>query len=191
MDGVAGIIVCVFVGLLGGLVLWNILTGSIKLEKLISEANGDASMARLQLLIFTFVIAMSLFLIIAYKKDFPTIPTEILGLLGISAGSYVIGKGIQFSKTEGITGIVPSVVVATPTVTLQTGQSQQFTATVACLADQSVRWSINPPAPGGGTITPDGLYTAPTTAPTPPTVTVMVTSVADPKLSSSIAIQLS
>ena len=75
-----------------------ILTGRIKLDKLISEPNGDASLSRFQFLIFTFVIAASFFLIVVGVDPprFPdSIPSEIFVLLGISAGTYAISKGIQ------------------------------------------------------------------------------------------------
>ncbi|WP_339375755.1 hypothetical protein [Calothrix sp. NIES-2098] len=70
----------------------------INLDMLLSESTGDASLARFQLLIFTFVISMSLVLIITSSKPpaFPTaIPDQILGLLGISSTSYVLGKALQ------------------------------------------------------------------------------------------------
>ena len=81
-------------------------TGKINLEKLISEADGTASMSRFQLLVFTLVIAMSLFLVIVGKTPlaFPDIPPEILALLGISGGSYVISKGIQKANNGGTNG---------------------------------------------------------------------------------------
>jgi hypothetical protein len=109
IQGLTGIVIALFVGVFGFMIIWKIRTGDINLSRLISEANGDASMARFQLLIFTFVISLSLFWVIVKTGGFPpTIPSEILGLLGISAGSYVLGKGIQFSKTEGITGTIPA-----------------------------------------------------------------------------------
>ena len=96
-----GWIVTVFIGLLEGLVLYKILDGTIKLDKLISESNGDASLSRFQFLIFTFVIAMSLFFVIVSQNPiaFPSeIPAGIFSLLGISGGTYVISKGIQKSR---------------------------------------------------------------------------------------------
>ncbi|BAY22578.1 hypothetical protein NIES2100_23410 [Calothrix sp. NIES-2100] len=70
----------------------------INIDMLISESTGDASLARFQLLIFTFVISMSLVLIVASNQppSFPKIiPDQILGLLGISSTSYVLGKALQ------------------------------------------------------------------------------------------------
>ena len=88
----------VFLGALMLILLVLILLGRIKLDKLISEPNGDASLSRFQFLIFTFVIAVS-FLLIVVGTDppmFPSrIPSEIFLLLGISAGTYAISKGIQ------------------------------------------------------------------------------------------------
>ena len=74
----------------------------INLERLISDENGDASLSRFQFLIFTFVISMSLVLIIVSGEEGPAfpnpIPPEILGLLGISGFSYVLAKGIQAGR---------------------------------------------------------------------------------------------
>jgi hypothetical protein len=73
----------------------------IDLEKLISEENGDASMSRFQLLIFTLVISLSLLLTIVSNKPFAfpkEIPNQILALLGISGGSYVLSKAVQSAK---------------------------------------------------------------------------------------------
>src|SRR6185295_17328995 len=96
-----------FLGALGIAILYYIFTARIDLSQLISEPSGDASMSRFQLLVFTFVVAASLFLITAsvHPPNFPKeIPNGILVLLGISASSYLVSKGIQFSSPEGATG---------------------------------------------------------------------------------------
>jgi hypothetical protein len=98
---VAGWIVTLFVGALGLLVLWKMYTNKIDLTMLISEPNGDASLSRFQFLLFTFIIGMSIFLLMFADPNapkFPDIPTGVLGLLGISAGSYVVAKGIQAQR---------------------------------------------------------------------------------------------
>src|SRR5215813_9712480 len=105
---VAGLLVDLWIGGMGVLVLLLIAAGKIDLSRLISEPNGDASMSRFQLLIFTFVIALSLFLVIvgdgSEAPHFPAvIPGGILALLGISGSSYLVSKGIQFSSPEGVT----------------------------------------------------------------------------------------
>jgi hypothetical protein len=96
---VIGWILTIFVGLLAAWILFLIVTGKIDLSQLISEPTGQASLSRFQFLIFTFVIALSLFLIIVAgdKPAFPPIPGQILALLGISGGSYVVAKGIAVS----------------------------------------------------------------------------------------------
>jgi hypothetical protein len=101
-----GYIVCGFLGLLAATILWMIWTKQIDLCKLLCEANGDASMSRLQLLIFTFVVAVSLFYLVekgVNPAGFPDIPSGVLTILGISASTYAVSKGISFSREEGVT----------------------------------------------------------------------------------------
>lgn len=102
---VVGWMLAVLIAALGAAVLYFIITGKIKLSGLLDEEGGEkASMARFQFLVFTFVIAMSLFLIIASsggtdgKLSFPDIPAEIFALLGISGGSYLVSKGITSNQ---------------------------------------------------------------------------------------------
>ena len=103
-----------FLGLIGVAILYYVFTGRIDLSGLISEPSGDASMSRFQLLVFTFVIAASLFLIIASATPpaFPgTIPNGILVLLGISSSSYLVSKAIQQTSPEGLSGRGPQVTI--------------------------------------------------------------------------------
>jgi hypothetical protein len=93
-----GYLATTLIGLFGFVILWRIFTGRIDISLLISEANGSASLSRFQFLIFTFVISLSLLLIILGSPGgpkFPDIPAGIYALLGISAASYVVSKGIQ------------------------------------------------------------------------------------------------
>jgi hypothetical protein len=85
--------------LYGFAVLVYIANGRIDLSGLLSETDGKgASMSRFQLLIFTMVIALSLFMVVAATMEFPkSIPPEVLTLLGISASTYAVSKGIQMS----------------------------------------------------------------------------------------------
>jgi IPT/TIG domain len=84
-----------FIGVIGLLVVWKILINQIKIDMLISDESGNASLSRFQFLIFTFVIAGGLLFLILNKSDFPNIPNGVLALLGISGGSFVVAKGIQ------------------------------------------------------------------------------------------------
>lgn len=99
-----GWMLAIFIVVLEGIFVAFIVMGRINITRLISDENGDASLSRFQFLIFTFVISMSLFYLIASVTPpaFPRIPVEILGLLGISGGTYAIAKGIQASRDTGL-----------------------------------------------------------------------------------------
>ena len=102
---VAGWIIAVFIAGLGLLVLYRILRGDIDLNKLLEDEQGKASLSRFQFLIFTFVIAMSLFLVITAQQPPafpPEIPGEIFALLGISGGSYLVSKGVQANREASL-----------------------------------------------------------------------------------------
>jgi len=100
---VCGYGVCIFMGLTCATLLWFIWTDKIDLSRLLAEENGSASMSRFQLLIFTMVIAISLFMLVEKNGALPEIPQGILTLLGISASTYAVGKGISYSRDEGVT----------------------------------------------------------------------------------------
>ncbi len=92
----------VIIFLFGFMILAAIASGKIDISRILEEkspgggSGGGASMSRFQLLIFTFVIAVSLFIIVVNTGDFPDkIPPEVLTLLGISATTYAVSKGIQ------------------------------------------------------------------------------------------------
>lgn len=76
-----------------------------------------------------------------------------------------------------------------PGAVLTANQTLQFTAAVNGTANQNVTWSIDP-ATGAGTISTDGLYTAPATIAAEQTVTVRGTSAADATKSATVLITL-
>jgi hypothetical protein len=176
---VAGYLVCGTVGILAALVLWNIADGSIDLSRLLSEPTGDASLSRFQFLVFTIVIALSLFLVIVSAKPaaFPNIPGTVLSLLGISGSSYLISKGIQFSDPAGVTDRSTDIVISPVTAIVRYGQTQQFKADVPRKPGSSVTWQV---IAGIGTISATGLYAAPAAPPAATTqqqhATIQVTS---------------
>ena len=93
------------------IILYKMFTNQISLTYLISDDRGFASLSRFQFLVFTFVIAMTLFYLIIAQGRYPEIPNQILALLGISGGSFVVAKGIQTSHDVGMaqaTGQAPS-----------------------------------------------------------------------------------
>lgn len=100
MARVCGFVLCFFLGFLALTILYLIWTKQIDLKYLLSEPNGDASMSRFQLLIFTFVVAFGLFEVIENNMSIPDIPTGVLTLLGISASTYAVSKGISYSAPE-------------------------------------------------------------------------------------------
>lgn len=101
---IIGWIIAAFIAVLEATIVVFIWQNKINISKLISDEKGDASLSRFQFLIFTFVVSMSLFYLIVSLSPpkFPEIPIEILGLLGISGGTYAIAKGIQASRDTGI-----------------------------------------------------------------------------------------
>ena len=74
------------------------------------------------------------------------------------------------------------------TMTVTAGAAQQFAATVTGTSNTAVTWSVGGAGCSGaacGTISGGGLYTAPSSVPSPATLSVTVTSVADPTKSAS------
>ena len=105
-------IVIVFIGVLGLIVLYKILVGKIDLSTMLNEISptpgpgagppgpapqAKASLSRLQMLLFTFVIAGLYLTLCLEAGQLIDIPNQVLGLLGISSGSYVVSKGIQMN----------------------------------------------------------------------------------------------
>jgi hypothetical protein len=101
------------------LILAAIASGKIDISSLLAENGGGASMSRFQLLIFTFVIAVSFFLVVVGGAGLPEVPGSVLALLGISAGTYGISKGIQAAGSLPSKSPAP----ATPPVTNTTTTS--------------------------------------------------------------------
>jgi len=80
------------------MILGKIWKGTINLDGLLAEegppGGGKASLSRFQFLVFTFVIA-GLFLLLSIEAGtFVDIPPNVLVLLGISGGSYVLSKSV-------------------------------------------------------------------------------------------------
>lgn len=92
------------------------------------------------------------------------------------------------SKSASTTITIPAVgvSVAPPTISLNGGDTQTFTATVTKATNTSVTWSLS----GLGTLGTNGAYTAPTVVPSQQTATITATSVADPSKSGSAVVTL-
>ncbi|HEY2470684.1 MAG TPA: DUF2341 domain-containing protein, partial [Terracidiphilus sp.] len=94
-------------------------------------------------------------------------------------------------SASAILTLLPTVAVsiAPGSATLSSNETLQFTATVSNASDSSVVWTISPA--GTGTITGDGVYTAPESIPTQQTVTITATSRADSTKSAFATLTLS
>src|SRR5437588_11923335 len=96
----------------------------------------------------------------------------LLGLVALAG----CGGGGSSSTTPPPSGIV--VTVSPKTDTIGVGANLQYTATVTGTSNQTVQWSVS--GQGAGTIDANtGLYIAPQTVPSPATVTITATSLAD------------
>src|SRR5216684_3797700 len=96
----------------------------------------------------------------------------------------------------GSSGPAPQQIVVNVTpasVTVRTGDTQQFFASVTGTTNQTVNWSVNVVAGGDatrGTITAAGLYTPPAQPPNPNQVQVTATSAANAGATSSAQVAL-
>lgn len=85
-----------------GVVLWKLATGEISLAYLLYTKGGDGrlsySPARLQLLIFTVVVAANYLhgvMVNPHVDTLPDVPTGVLAALGGSHAVYLGGKAIS------------------------------------------------------------------------------------------------
>lgn len=108
--------------------------------------------------------------------------------------TLLFNPAISASATVTILGKSSISVSISPTdISLGAGSSQQFKATVLGSSNTAVTWSVNGLTCGGadcGTITPAGLYTAPSVPPNPSFINVVATSVADPTRSASTTVTI-
>jgi hypothetical protein len=86
-----------------------------------------------------------------------------------------------------------AITVSPNSTTVSAGASQQFAATVTGSTNTAATWSLSGAGCNGtacGTISGGGLYTAPSSVPSPATLQVIATSVADPTKTSSASVTL-
>ncbi len=95
------------IGTLAVVVVVWIIQGKIDLKFLIADEAGDASMSRLQLLIFTFIVAIGLVKVLETSGSFPDIPNSILMLIGVSGSTYAVGKAVNSSPQEEAGAVAP------------------------------------------------------------------------------------
>jgi hypothetical protein len=106
-----------------------------------------------------------------------------------SAGTATSNPAMLIVAAAGSVAI--SVSPSSSTVTA--GATQQFTATVTGSSNTAATWSLSGQGCSGaacGTISGGGLYAAPSSVPSPATLQVIVTSVADPTKTASASVTL-
>lgn len=112
---------------------------------------------------------------------------------GAVTGTISVTSPLGTATSLTVFRVLGTLTVTPATATLGVGRTQQFQAQEAGSPTTSVRWAVNA-LPGGdttvGTITPDGLYTAPAVVPTPATVTVSATHLDDATLTASAAVTI-
>lgn len=87
-------VIAVEVAFILAVVLIKIMKNQIDISGLLNEPDGKASLSRFQFFVFTFVIAGLYLLLCIENGQFIEIPNSVLGLLGISGGSYLVSKSI-------------------------------------------------------------------------------------------------
>jgi len=95
------------------------------------------------------------------------------------------------TATVTVTAPVVAVTVSPTTTSVAVGATAQLTASVTGSANTAVTWSVNGIVGGNstiGTITTSGRYDAPRSVPSPATVTVRATSVADSSKSAAASV---
>ena len=97
------------------------------------------------------------------------------------------------TPTTGSSDVSIQVGVTPATSLINTGSTQQFSASVSGTTDTGVTWSVNGTQGGSskvGTISGIGLYTAPSSVPSGGSVTITATSAADTTKSASASVNV-
>ncbi|HKV64043.1 MAG TPA: Ig-like domain repeat protein [Candidatus Acidoferrum sp.] len=108
------------------------------------------------------------------------------------AGNLFIATGNRIRKVSGVAAIV-GISVGPASATVLPGATQQFSASVTNAINTAVTWSLSGTSCTGsscGTISLQGLYTAPAAPGSPLTVTVTATSAADDTKSASATVSV-
>ena len=120
----------------------------------------------------------------------PSVPSQTVFTVTAVADA---DTSISASASVTVTPVV-SVTLNTHSAAVETNKILQFSATVVNTTNTAVTWQVNGVTGGNstvGTIDTNGRYTAPSSVPVPPTVTVTAISVADPTKSDSASVTIS
>ena len=120
-------------------------------------------------------------------------PASVSGSLQVTITATSVADPSK--SGSAVVAVASSVAVSiSPTEAQVTaGAQKQFTATVTGTTNSAVSWSVVGSGCSGvacGSISTSGLYTAPTSTPTPPQVSVTATSVADPTKSATSSVTI-
>jgi hypothetical protein len=120
-------------------------------------------------------------------------------LLGVLLGNLSLGgcaglTSANKSPSDPTNSAGPVVISVSPvSATVGTGGTQQFQVKITGTTNTASKWTVSGAGCSGascGTISAGGLYTSPASVPSPATVSVIVTSVADPTKSASASVTL-
>ena len=120
-------------------------------------------------------------------------PTLCATLLFFSFSIAACGSASSTDNTQHPPAASITVAVAPSTANVRVGNSTSFSANVSGTSNAAVTWSVNDIPSGSsaiGTIDSSGKYTAPTSLPSPNTVTIKATSSADTSKSSTSSVTL-
>jgi hypothetical protein len=120
--------------------------------------------------------------------------------VGAATGQLTITSNSSINGTTAIglsgTATAPQVVAVAVTpagASINVGATLQFAASVTGSSDTAVTWTVSGSGCSGatcGTISSNGIYTAPVTVPSPATVTITATSVSDTSKFASAAVTI-
>ncbi len=117
-----------------------------------------------------------------------------IGLLGVAfLGGCSATTTLKSSPSTPSTPASTSVTVSPASANIRAGDSFQFTATVSGNSNTAVTWAVNGAAGGSvalGTISSTGNYSAPSSLPSPNTLTITATSVDSSAATASSAVTL-
>jgi hypothetical protein len=125
-----------------------------------------------------------------------TVSQAVLVILLFAAYSLAGCGGGASSSSGSNGGLSPATIavsISPTTANIRAGSLTPFTATITGSSNTSVTWDVSGTAGGSstlGTISANGAYSAPTTLPSPNSVTITATSVADTSKSASSSVTL-
>ena len=122
-------------------------------------------------------------------------PTRLLTTVpsGAATGTISVTAPLGSATSAAVFRVLGQLTATPATASIIVSRSAQFQALEAGIPTTNIRWAVNG-LPGGdttvGTVTVDGLYTAPTIVPSPSTVTVTAIHKDDPTLTASATVAI-